>query len=224
MRWDNLFDDLVGQLDREMAAERADERRDVARSEIAGMGYRQILATLAQRKDGQVNLRTSATHLVGRVDTVGADWVAFSVRGHESRHTLTAHVVPLAAITALELSDRASVVHATCDVFLQNGDESAAPVLPDNDPDKDPERARRQQKQPRVIDRITFATVLRDLARRRRWVNITTVGGSVVGTLDAVGRDWCELAQHPRDVARRQSAITGSILIPLTAVCDVRVD
>jgi hypothetical protein len=220
MRWDNLFDDLLGQLDRELATERADERRDVARSEIADIAFRQMLATLAQRKDRQVILRTVATHLVGRVDTVGADWVAFSTWGHEPQHALTAHVVPLAAVTALELSDLASVVRATCGVFLENGDERAAPALPDNAP----ERAGGQQKRPRLIDRITFATVLRDLARRRRWVNITTVDGTVGGTLDAVGRDWCELAQHPRDVARRQSAITGITLISLSAVCDVRVD
>jgi hypothetical protein len=31
------------------------------------------------------------------------------------------------------------------------------------------------------------------------------------------------VAQHPRNVARRQSAITGSIVVPLSAVCDVRV-
>jgi hypothetical protein len=179
-----------------------------------------MLATLAERKDRQVILRTPATQLVGRVDTVGADWLAFSTRGHEPQHVLTAHVVPLAAITALELSDRASVVRSTCGAFLDNGDERAAPAPPGNQPDN----VRREQNQPRLIDRITFATVLRDLARRRRWVSITTVDGSVVGTLDAVGRDWCELAQHPRHVARRQSAIMGSTLVPLAAVCDVRVD
>jgi hypothetical protein len=35
MRWDNLFDDLVAQLDRELAAEDADERRDTARAAVA---------------------------------------------------------------------------------------------------------------------------------------------------------------------------------------------
>ena len=219
MRWDNLFDDLLGQLDREIAAERADERRDSVRSEIAEIAYRQILVKLAQRGDESVMLRTRATSLVGRVDTVGADWLSFSTRGYGPGDATSAHVVPLISLTALELSNRESVVRATCSVVPHNGDELASRVL--SDPS---DTARARQKQPRLIDRITFATVLRDLARRRRWVNVTTVDGSVGGTLDAVGHDWCEVAQHARDVARRQSAITGSTLIPLSAVCDVRVD
>ena len=219
MRWDNLFDDLLGQLDRELASERADERRDVARSHIADISCRQILTTLAQGKTQTTRLRTPAATLVGQVDTVGADWLAFSTRHHELQEVTSAHVIPLDSITSLEIGGGASVVQATCGVFLREGDDSAALATPVDPPD----RASTHLQRPRLIDRITFATVLRDLARRRRWVDIATIDGAVAGTLDAVGRDWCEVAQHPRDVARRQSAITGSILVPLSAVCDVRV-
>ena len=219
MRWDNLFDDLLGQLDRELASERADERRDVARSHIADISCRQILTTLAQGKTQTTRLRTPAATLLGQVDTVGADWLAFSATHHDIREVTSAHVIPLAAITALELGGGASVVRTTCGAFLQDGDEPAALAKPADPPD----RTSTHIQKPRLIDRITFATVLRDLARRRRWVDITTVDGTVAGTLDAVGRDWCEVAQHPRDVARRQSAIAGSILVPLSAVSDVRV-
>ena len=219
MRWDNLFDDLSGQLDRELAAERADERRDVARSQLAEISCRMILATLAQGNKATAKIRTLATTLVGQVDTVGADWLALSTLRHELREEASAHVIPLSAITAIERCDRESLVRTTCGNFLQGSDEFAARATLADALDTDSTR----QKQPRLIDRITFATVLRDLARRRRWVDITTVCGAVAGTLDSVGRDWCEVAQHPRNVARRQSAITGSIVVPLSAVCDVRV-
>jgi hypothetical protein len=199
MRWNNLFDDLLAQLDRELAAEDADERRDTARAAVASVGHRQVLVALGKGYAGAVLMRTSARRLTVTVDTVGADWVAVTETDPATASGSATHVIPAHAITAVELVSGGSVSSVTCRVVTQ-------------------------ELRPRLIDRVAFDVVLRDLARRRRWVEITTRDDSVSGTLDVVGRDWCEVARHPRHVARRQSAIAGSVLIPLPAVLGVRVD
>ena len=199
MRWDNLFDDLLAQLDREHAAELADERRDSARAAVGNVSQRDILRELSLRYDGPVVIGIPARKLNVRLDSVGADWVAVTeTDGGTSRGEGT-HVIPIAAITHLALASGASVSS-----FIR--------------------RAFTSEVRSRLIDRVTFDVVLRDLARRRRWVEIATREGAVVGTLDAVGRDWCEVARHPREVARRQSAIEGSLVINLSTIRGVRVD
>jgi hypothetical protein len=199
MRWNNLFDDLLAQLDRELAAEQADERRDTARAIVANVCHRQVLVALAKDDTRAVVMQTRARRLTVRVDTVGADWVAVTETDPAISSGSSTHVIPAHAITALELASGSSVAGAACGEVTQ-------------------------RRVPRLIDRVTFDVVLRDLARRRRWIEITTHGDVVAGTLDVVGRDWCEVARHPRHVARRQSAIAGSVLIPLSAVFGVRVD
>jgi hypothetical protein len=199
MRWNNLFDDLSAQLDRELAAEQADEQRDTARAAAATVSHRQVLVALAKDCKGVVLMRTRARRLTVTVDTVGADWVAVTETDPATSAGSATHVIPIQAITALELASGVSVVSVTSrDVTEKSGS--------------------------RLIDRVAFDVVLRDLARRRRWVELTTRDDVVAGTLDTVGRDWCEVARHPRHVARRQSAITGSVLVPLSAVLGVRVD
>jgi hypothetical protein len=199
MRWNNLFNDLEAQLDRELAAEDADERRDTARAAVAIVGQRQVLLALAKDYEGSVLMRTSARRFTVTVDTVGADWVAVTEIDPGTSVASATHVIPVHAITEIELASGASVASVT-------------------------RRDVREELRPRLIDRVAFDVVLRDLARRRRWVEITTRDNVVSGTLDVVGRDWCEVARHPRHVARRQSAIAGSVLIPLPAVLGVRVD
>jgi hypothetical protein len=199
MRWNNLFDDLVAQLDRELAAEEADERRDTARAAVASVGHRQVLLAVAKHVDGSVLIRTRARKLTVTVDTVGADWVAVTETDPATSAVSATHVMPTQAITAIELASGVSLAS----VMSRNA---------------------REELRPRLIDRVAFDVVLRDLARRRRWVEITTCDDVVAGTLDVVGRDWCEVARHPRHIARRQSAIAGSVLIPLPAVLGVRVD
>lgn len=75
-----------------------------------------------------------------------------------------------------------------------------------------------------VTDRIGLAFVLRDLARRRRALQITTPGGLLTGTVDRVGRDHLDLAVHPIDGWRRASAVTRIEVLPLAQVLLVRVD
>ncbi|GAA4752679.1 hypothetical protein GCM10025783_26930 [Amnibacterium soli] len=75
-----------------------------------------------------------------------------------------------------------------------------------------------------VTDRIGLAFVLRDLARRRRTVQLTVPGGALSGTIDRVGRDHLDLAVHPADGWRRASAVARIEVLALTQVLLVRVD
>jgi len=75
-----------------------------------------------------------------------------------------------------------------------------------------------------VTDRIGLAFVLRDLARRRRTVQLTIPGGTVAGTIDRVGKDHLDLAVHPVDGWRRASAVARVEVLALTQVLLVRVD
>jgi hypothetical protein len=68
-----------------------------------------------------------------------------------------------------------------------------------------------------------LAYALRGLSRDRAVVSITDVAAAVtVGTVDAVGSDVLELAEHPADAARRPENITGRRLLPFTALVMVR--
>ena len=75
-----------------------------------------------------------------------------------------------------------------------------------------------------VTDRIGFAFVLRDLARRRRTLQLTTPGGVRAGTIDRVGRDHLDLAVHPADGWRRASAVARIEVVALSRILLVRVD
>jgi hypothetical protein len=75
-----------------------------------------------------------------------------------------------------------------------------------------------------VTDRIGLAFVLRDLARRRRAVQLTIPGGVLAGTIDRVGRDHLDLAVHPIDGWRRPSAVARIEVLALSRVLLVRVD
>ncbi|WP_136089622.1 hypothetical protein [Auritidibacter ignavus] len=65
-----------------------------------------------------------------------------------------------------------------------------------------------------------LTSVLRQLARRREPVSITAGWGRIYveGTVDRVGRDYCEVAIHARDEFRRRPAVRGLRLIPVDQI------
>lgn len=75
-----------------------------------------------------------------------------------------------------------------------------------------------------VTDRIGLAFVLRDLARRRRTLQLTTPSGVLAGTVDRVGKDHLDLAVHPADGWRRAAAVARIEVLALAQVLLVRVD
>ncbi|MRG60605.1 hypothetical protein GE115_12110 [Agromyces sp. CFH 90414] len=69
-----------------------------------------------------------------------------------------------------------------------------------------------------VADRIPLAFVLRDLARRRAPVAVSTDDGELTGTLDRVARDHVDLALHEPGVARRDVDLQGYRIVALDAI------
>jgi hypothetical protein len=74
-----------------------------------------------------------------------------------------------------------------------------------------------------VRGRLDLRRALRGLARDRSVVQIVLDDGGVLsGTLDRVGADYVELAEHPVDQLRRAEAVQGVRAVVITAVAVVR--
>ena len=74
-----------------------------------------------------------------------------------------------------------------------------------------------------VAGRLDLRRALRGLARDRASVQIVLDEGTAVsGTIDRVGADYLELAEHPADLHRRASAVQGVRTVLLDAVVLVR--
>jgi len=70
--------------------------------------------------------------------------------------------------------------------------------------------------------RFGLGYALRALARDRSAVILTDVaGGRSTGTIDGVGRDWCEISEHPIDEPRRSAAVRSRRVVPAAAIVTV---
>ena len=71
--------------------------------------------------------------------------------------------------------------------------------------------------------RLGLRPVLRALVRRRVYVRVgSTAGSTTGGTLDAVGADHLELAEHPADRPRRSVEVRAVSLVPFDALLVLR--
>ena len=71
--------------------------------------------------------------------------------------------------------------------------------------------------------RFGIGVALRAIARDRAPVAIHDVaGGLAVGTIDKVGADHLDLAEHPADAMRRATSLTGHRVVPFAAIGIVR--
>ena len=83
---------------------------------------------------------------------------------------------------------------------------------------------RRGAQTPSVVARrFTLALALGALSRDRAPVELRDVDGRMlVGTIDVVGADHLELAEHPADQPRRPSHVTAVSLVPYGSLAWVR--
>jgi len=195
VNWDRLFEDLEGQLASEWEAERAVLDAESERLRIARLPLHTRLRSLSARRDSVVLDLADGRRVPGLVKTVGADWLACepSVGGTSAARTVL--LVPLRAVHGL------------------SADHGA---LLDSLEDRDPTGSSLQHK-------ASFGFVLRDLARRRIPLHVTTRNaGDVHGTIDRAGSDHLDLAVHDAGTARMASAVRGFRIIPFDAVVSVR--
>jgi hypothetical protein len=73
-----------------------------------------------------------------------------------------------------------------------------------------------------AVRRHQLSLALRELARRREPVRVELVdGGRVDGTIEAVGADYLEVAEHDRGEARRRAAVKARRFVGFAAVAAV---
>ncbi|WP_145225946.1 hypothetical protein [Rudaeicoccus suwonensis] len=71
--------------------------------------------------------------------------------------------------------------------------------------------------------RFGLGVALRAIARDRAVVAVHDIAaGLATGTIDRVGADHLDLAEHPADAMRRAAAVTGHRVVPFTAIGIVR--
>jgi hypothetical protein len=192
MRWDNLFDDLEGQLEHELSAEELDVRAEEERLRLGRLSLRDRIVAVVedQGRAAEAGIRivlTDGTPLSVRPQTFGRDWFSADLIDGSPRR---AHaVVPMAAVASVVFTRAQAAVSLT-----------ATPS---------------ELSQTSLPARLTLSFVLRDLCRRRSAVEIATPTGSLHGTIDRVGRDHIDLAAHEPGEARRESAVREYRAIPL---------
>jgi hypothetical protein len=208
VRWDNLFDDLEGQLEHELNAEDLELRAEEERLRLGRLSLRHRLMSLGGGgvgpRAGSGVLRlvlTSGATLFVRPTTFGRDWLAAEILDRPTASDRTSpHGVP-----ARDLPQCVIPMAAIAGVILHAAEVRASLAAP-----AEPESG--------VVDRIGLAFVLRDLARRRKFVEVHTPGGLLGGTIDRIGRDHLDLAVHDRGVPRRTSEVRQYRIIPLAEI------
>ena len=194
MRWQNLFDDLEGQLESGLGAEEVDLLAEEERLRLGRLALRDRFRALHVDDPGarvavavRGGLRVSLT-----IAALGRDWIA----GEVDAGALRSAIVPLAAVTAIEPA----------------GGQLAASLRVD--PSPEPPTA--------LSARLGLAFVLRDLCRRRAAVEVHADGEHRHGTIDRVGRDHLDLAEHAPGEPRRTAAVARIRIVAFPALDLVR--
>lgn len=198
MRWDRLFDDLEGQLEHELGAEETDLGAEEERLRLGRLGLRDrvlAIADLGNPERAPLALEVgSGEPLAIRASAIGRDWVAGELVGELGARRSV--VIPLAAVSAVRPSGRQ---------LLESLDAEPGPDAATS-----------------LSARLGLAFVLRDLCRRRVAVDLGTRAGALHGTIDRVGRDHLDLAEHDPQEPRRRAAVRGVRIVPFSALLRIR--
>lgn len=195
MRWEDLFDDLETQLERELTAEELDIEVEEERLRLGRLSVRDRLVALHEARGGSparlaVTLISGQRMLVHPV-AFGRDWFSADVEGSRAQC-----IVPLASLATIGLAP--SLVPRSLRPTPAPGGH------------------------PSLSARLGLTFVLRDLCRRRRPIDLVLAAADLHGTLDRVGRDHVDLAVHERGTARRESEVREVRIVPLAGVLLVR--
>ncbi len=196
VHWDRLFEDLEGQLASEWEAERAALDAESERLRISRLDLRSRLRVLCAREASATIDLAGTGRFRARLQSLGADWVAALGAPDEGGAASRAvRLLPLHAIHGIAV-DHGALLGSLDDT----GDEP-----------------------PSLRERMTLGFVLRDLARRRVAVRLTSVDGDDLhGTIDRAGADHLDIALHDPGDARLADAVRGFRIIPFAAIASVQ--
>ena len=196
MRWERLFDDLEAQLSADVTRELVAEVADRTRRERALVGMHERFAAAADR--AVVEIRVAGVGLLrGLVTGSGPDWVLL-----DHRVEAAVSVVPATGSGSARV-DRPMLVptHAIRSVTGLGGAEQTGAVAKG----------------------FGLGSALRAVSRDRAVVDVIDVDGAVVtGTIDSVGQDYLEVAEHSADLPRRTENVLAVRAIPFAGVAMVR--
>lgn len=196
MRWEHLFDDLESQLEHELGAEEFDLLAEEERLRLGRLTLRERLRAIQPRATADTPLRLSlvdGSRLAMSIEAVGRDWVAGEQAGPAGRRRSC--VVPVASIAA----------------FFPDAEQLRASK---SDPGGDTAGS--------LAARLGLPFVLRDLCRRRATLDLGTPAEHLHGTLDRVAREHVDLAEHDPGSPRRESAVRGVRVLPISQIVLVR--
>lgn len=197
MRWDSLFDDLESQLEHELDSADLDLLAEEERLRLGRLGLRDRLAAIIRdgAASGPLDLALiDGSRLRIAAGSSGKDWISGELV--EAMPRRSGVIVPTASIAAVTL----------------DGEQLAAGLRVEPAP----------PPAGRLSDRLGLPFVLRDLCRRRIPSDIVTPWARLHGTIDRVGRDHLDLAEHDPGVPRRDSAVQRIRMISLDAVLLLR--
>lgn len=200
MRWDELFDDLESQLEQELGADDVDLLAEEERLRLGRLTLRDRLLAMTRPGDGvlagpdELRLALRDGQLVSvLVGSIGRDWLVGELRGPRRGSC----VLPLDAVAS---------VLPTPEQLARSLDASTASEAP-----------------VAISARLGLSFVLRDLCRRRAALELCTVSlERLHGTIDRVGRDHIDVAEHEVGVPRRAAAVTRIRMLPLEQLVLVR--
>jgi hypothetical protein len=198
MRWDHLFDDLESQLEHELGAEEVDLFAEEERLRLGRLGLKDRLRGVMLSSKRVSPLRivlVDGTRISITLGAVGRDWIAGEVAA--GGYGPASCVIPVDAISAC-FPETEQVIAST-----------------DTSDDSSPATGS-------LASRLGLAFVLRDLCRRRTALSITTRREQLHGTLDRVARDHVDLAEHDAGVPRRDRAVRGIRLLPMSEIVVIR--
>jgi len=198
MRWDNLFDDLESQLEREITADDLELDAEEERLRLGRLSIRDRIVALHGRSTVQSPLTLAVLLITGTRITVrpviiGRDWMSADIIDDRGRPAQC--IIPFEALAGITLAAK----HITPSLATTPADGH-----------------------PSLSQRLSLSYVLRDLCRRRRAVSLLLQAGEVHGTIDRVGRDHMDVAVHERDALRRESAVLEYRLVPFTSLVLVK--
>ncbi|HWH25760.1 MAG TPA: hypothetical protein VNT53_03860 [Pseudolysinimonas sp.] len=193
MRWENLFDDLESQLAQELGADEVEILAEEERLRVGRLALRDRIRSMMQCDDTLMLDLIDGQRIPLHVRTVARDWIAGEISPAGSRRGSC--VVPIASIAAVTPGSEQLMMGL------------AAP--PTGEPTD-------------LSLRLGLSFVLRDLCRRRATIEVRTRSGHFFGTIDRVGRDHFDLAEHDPASPRHNREVTAIRILSTSELALIR--